>query len=236
MDNQEILDELDAILAFSVSNVSERKKFIYLLTEEFARIIEPSFKVLHVFNPEESESSHYYYVFRGTSRMTKNKLTTIVSLTNILLGDHPEDNYLLTREIDRLKALECPMPRNRNRKKKKPAIMQPLIKTESDDKGNITEIHLLDCVLLIRLSDHDTPIFYTDAARRRFYARKSIVDNIHYYNIEEAEKDVHLKISNPSPKGAKSMTVRMKGKKLIEHEFREKLEDAGIEKPLIESL
>ena len=33
MDNQEILDELDAILAFSVSNVSERKKFIYLLTE-----------------------------------------------------------------------------------------------------------------------------------------------------------------------------------------------------------
>ena len=100
----------------------------------------------------------------------------------------------------------------------------------------ITGIYLLDCVLIIRLSNHDTPVSYTDVARQRFYARKNIVDNIHYYNIEEAEKEVHLKIDNPSPKGAKSMSVHMRGKDLIEHEFREKLENAGIEKAFIEEI
>ena len=77
-------------------------------------------------------------------------------------------------------------------------------------------------VLLIRLSDHNVTVNNAKRVRRNYDIRKSVVDNILYYNVED-----NFNVHDSKEKLGEKHRI------FIETEFREKLVIAGIEESLI---
>lgn len=185
----------------------------------------PSHKDLLPYIFDDPKPSDYFYVFNSHSKIDYGKLCTIIGLNNKLLIRFPKDNHKLERDIERLKSLADPK-KEVYRKGKKVFVPQiPMVSVDYDSAGNVTRIHLLDCVLLIRLSDHNVDTSRDDHRARNYKIRKSLVDNICYYNVED-----YLNERNPKEK------LCEKHLRFIERDFREKLVSAGIAKPLIDEI
>ena len=189
-----------------------------MLKIDFAKVLDPHYSVIHMNSPDIDTSSHYFYVFntRGKFSIDKGKVGSIFSLTVELLGKakKKKSRRRLEQELeylDRLKGFEA----------------KGFVTLSFDSVGNLTDVKLNNCVLLIRLSDHDPDPKDSDSLKRLFEARRNIVEQIHYYNIEEVEKTFLVTLNKTEYGFSKS------GKKRILYEFREKLESAGIEESLI---
>lgn len=223
-DVSEIMREFDAILAYAVHIKSLRHDLRSFFKNDFTNILSPAFKVIPNDHPEKDDSN-YFYVFKSNSDMNKGSLDTVTGLVNKLLIDHPNDNYKFTIDMERLKALAS-NTREVYRKGKKVTIPQKkMVDLTFDAKGNVTRIHLLDCVLLIRLSNHNVGEYSSEKARRNYEIRKSVVDNILYYNVED-----DFNVYNPKEKLGEKHRI------FIETEFREKLVIAGIQESLINKI
>ena len=226
-----MMEEFDTILSSAVRIKSLRHELTNFFKKDFAEIISPTFKVIHItgddsdlaFPSVDTEPSDYFYVFTTNSSVNHSRLCTIISLFNKLLVNCSNENHKLERDIERLRVL-ADTKKEAYKKGKKVFLPQtPMVGISFDKVGNITGIRLLDCVLLIRLSDHNVDTSKDDRRTRNYKIRKTIVDNICYYNVEDNFNEY-----NPKEK------LREKHMRFIESEFREKLVSANIEKSLID--
>lgn len=99
MTNQNMLDQLEAIVAMSIKDKSTRKKFFNLLTTDFISLLGKNY-VVRIINKNAKDDplfkkSRYFYVFDNSKKnitITENDLRGIVESANLLLGKLHEKN------------------------------------------------------------------------------------------------------------------------------------------------
>ena len=213
-----------AILSHAIHIKALRHELKSFFKNDFAKIISSDFKVFPISDPKRDDSD-YFYVFKTSSDIDEGSLHTIIGIVNKFLIDHPKDNHLFSVYMERLRAFAS-NTRSVYRKGKVKTIPQTkIVDLTFDESGNVTRIHLVDCVLLIRLSDHNVGYDSADKIRRNHEIRKSVVDNIFYYNVED----------NLNEYGSKEK-LGEKHRRFLESEFREKLVVAGIDGTLIDTI
>ena len=216
------IKELEAICAETITDPKTFKKFDRLLTTDFVNIVGKNYNVITIHTEENNDfiyasKSKYIYVFDepvNVRKIKKNELQSIIHLTNeISVASLKMD--LRKLDYQRLENFE----------------KRGLILLTRNTNNDIIEVRLTNCILIIRLADHELGYKATDQQIRSFNMRKNLVDSLHYYNIDEVQKEFELKINENV-----YCTVFKRGKERIIYEFTEKMRNAGLTKTIIDEV
>ena len=211
-----ILEDRKALVALAIKNKSVLKDLVHMLTNDFVTTLGNNYSVvvLRDVEAETGETSHYFYVFDTRivkTKMDNGKVGSVLHLATNILGGVRKNREKKESDLERLLTFE----------------KRGIVTLSFDEKGNLSDVKLRGCVLLIRVSGHNPPEAY-GKLKDLFNARRNIVEQIHYYNIEEIEGNFPITVN-------KVEYARFKaGKKRIMYEFREKLVSAGIETSIVE--
>ena len=217
----DIFDKLDAICAEAITDPKTFKKFDRLLTTDFVDIVGKNYNVITIKNNKEDFISHvskskYIYVFnepKGTHKIREGELQSIIHLTSTWFYGIT-DIRVRNNTIRRLTEFE----------------KRGLILLTKDSNNDVLEVKLNNCILLIRLSDHELDPDADDNTRNSFNARRNLVDSVYYYNVDDEEKPFNLNINKAT------YCLFKKGKERIIYEFSEKMRNAGLSTSIINEI
>lgn len=206
---------LEAICAEAITDPKIFKKFDRLLTTDFVNIVGKNYNVITIKSrhPEIGSTSKYIYVFdepKGVHKINDGELQSIVHLTNEISHTNADPDKL----AGDVKRIENFARRN-------------LITLNKDSAGNISRVRLNNCVLIIRLADHELSIDADDQQIRSFNFRKNLIDSLYYYNVDEVGKNFEFTVDKAVYCSFK------KGKERIIYEFTNKMKAAGLPEYMI---
>lgn len=199
----ELVGIFKSIVSQSIKDNLLRKRFLTMLLSNFFNVLDKT-KYMVISQPDNilSKNSAYFYVFEKCERnITKSELRNVLDCAEKFVGADNMDPITLENKA---KILE---------KYKDLGLIQ--LKYIEDNKIDI--ITLENCKLVIRVSNHDFHEIKQQNAAKNYLARKNTVEDIHFLNVEEAEKRFNIEFDGYG--FAKS------GKERIKRDFENKMKE-----------